>query len=38
VPVSGTIAGVPLRGTADILTTNGMAVNVQIPSRLANCT
>jgi hypothetical protein len=33
VPGSCTIAGVPGRGIADILTTNGIAVNVQTPSR-----
>jgi hypothetical protein len=33
VPVSGTIAGVPVRGIADIVTTDGMAVDVKTASR-----
>ena len=33
VPVSGKIAGVPVRGIADILTTDGMVVDVKTASR-----
>ena len=33
VPISGTIAGVPVRGIADILTTDGMVVDVKTASR-----
>jgi hypothetical protein len=33
VPVSGTIASVPVRGIADIVTTDGMVVDVKTASR-----
>src|SRR6516225_3626651 len=33
VPISGTIAGVPVRGIADILTTGGMVVDIKTAAR-----
>jgi CRISPR/Cas system-associated exonuclease Cas4 (RecB family) len=33
VPVSGTIAGVPVRGIADIVTTDGMVIDIKTASR-----
>src|SRR5262245_21178000 len=33
VPISGVIAGIPVRGIADIITTNGMVIDIKTASR-----